>query len=186
MRSDLRAGPLADEHFDPEADDSCSPGAPVGDETQSGVLDRPSTNLEGLRHLVDVTGSFTPNESLTLLLNADFGVERIRDTAQEDRFVQHAFWGVMFGARYAFLEKFAVAGRGEYLADPDGHALGFPGNDIELVTATLTLEVRPADFLIVRLDNRMDYSSKQIFKKSVRDSTGGMPTTTLGIVATTD
>ena len=85
MRSDLRAGPLADEHFDPEADDSCSPGAPVGDETQSGVLDRPSTNLEGLRHLVDVTGSFTPNESLTLLLNADFGVERIRDTAARMR-----------------------------------------------------------------------------------------------------
>jgi hypothetical protein len=174
------------EHFDPDAPNSCSPGAPVGDETQSGVLDRPSTNTEGLRHMIDIVGSFTPDDALTLQLNGDFGVERIRDTVQEDRFVQHAYWGVMFGARYAFLEKFAVAGRGEYLSDPDGHALGFPGNDIEIVTATLTLEVRPADFLIVRLDNRMDYASKQIFKKSVRDTTGGLPTTTLGIVATTD
>jgi hypothetical protein len=92
----------------------------------------------------------------------------------------------MLGARYAFLEKFAVAGRAEYLSDPDGHATGFAPNDVEIVTGTLTLEVRPAEFLIVRLDGRMDYASKQIFKKSVRDTTGGLPTTTLGVVATTD
>jgi hypothetical protein len=176
----------ADQHFDPDVTSGCAPGAPGEGQSQSGVLDRPSTNFEGLRHLIDVVGNFTPNEALTVLVNGDFGVERVRDTVQEDRFVQHAFWGVMLGARYAFLEKFAVAGRAEYLHDKDGFATGFPGNDIELVTGTLTLEVRPAEFLIVRLDNRMDYSTRQIFKKSVRDTTGGMPITTLGIVATTD
>jgi hypothetical protein len=123
---------------------------------------------------------------MLVLVNGDYGAERIRDTRQPDRFVQHVFWGVMLGARYAFLDKFAVAARGEYLSDPDGHATGFPGNDIELVTGTLTLEVRPAEFLIVRLDGRMDYSTRQIFQKSVRDTTGGLPTTTLGVVATTD
>jgi hypothetical protein len=174
------------EHFDPDAPTSCASGAPSGDQSQSGVLDRPSTNTEGLRHLIDVVASLTPDDHLTVLLNGDFGVERIRDTVQEDRFVQHAYWGAMLGARYAFLEMFAVAGRAEYLSDSDGHATGFSGNDIELVTGTLTLEVRPADFLIVRLDNRMDYSSRQIFKKGVRDTTGGLPTTTLGVVATTD
>jgi Putative beta-barrel porin-2, OmpL-like. bbp2 len=92
----------------------------------------------------------------------------------------------MLGARYAFLEKFAVAARAEYLNDRDGFATGFPGNDIELVTGTLTLEVRPADFLIVRLDGRLDYSSREIFQKGVRETTGIMPTTTLGVVATTD
>jgi hypothetical protein len=174
------------EHFDPDEPSGCAPGAPTGDETQGGVLDRPSTNFEGLRHLVDVVGSFTPDDALTVLVNGDYGVERVRDANQTDRFVQHAFFGVMLGARYAFLEKFAVAARGEYLSDPDGHATGFPGNDIELVTGTLTLEVRPAEFLIVRLDGRMDYSTRQIFRKSVRDTTGGLPTTTLGVVATTN
>jgi hypothetical protein len=174
------------EHFDPDAPSSCAPGAPSGEQSQSGVLDRPSTNTEGLRHLVDVVASFTPDDHLTLLVNGDYGVERVRDSVQEDRFVQHAYWGAMLGARYAFFEMFAVAARAEYLNDSDGHATGFVGNDIELVTGTLTLEARPADFLIVRLDGRMDYSTRQIFQKSVRDTTGGLPTTTLGVVATTD
>jgi hypothetical protein len=174
-------------HFDASVEpSSCAPGDPTGDQSSSGVLDRPSTNFEGLRHLVDLVGSFTPNDELTVLLNGDYGVERVRDTADEARFVQHAFWGVMLAARYAFYEKLAVAARAEYLNDADGFATGFPGNDIEIVTGTLTLEAKPADFLIVRLDGRMDYSTRQIFKKSVRDTTGGLPTTTLGIVATTD
>jgi hypothetical protein len=176
----------AGEHFDPDAENSCAPGAPAAGQSQGGVLDRPSTNTEGLRHLLDVIGSFTPDEHWTVLVNGDYGAERVRDTVQEDRFVQHTYFGVMLGARYAFLDRFAVAGRGEYLSDPDGHAMGFPGNDIELVTGTLTLEVRPADFLIVRLDNRMDYSTREIFEESVRDTTGNMFTTTLGVVATTD
>ena len=54
-------------------------------------------------------------------------------------------------------DPFAVAARLEYLSDPDGHFTGFAGNDIDLVTATLTLDWRPADFLILRLDNRIDW-----------------------------
>jgi len=176
----------ADAHFDPDVDGACAPGAPGNGESQSGVVDRPSTNFDGLRHLVDVTGSFTPGDALTVQVNGDLGVERVRDTVDDERFVEHVFWGAMLGARYAFLEKFAVAARAEYLNDKDGFATGFPGNDVELVTGTLTLEVRPADFLIVRLDGRLDYSSREIFQKGVRETTGVMPTTTLGVVATTD
>ncbi|HEX6273013.1 MAG TPA: porin [Polyangiaceae bacterium] len=181
-RKDCPAG----QHFDPDADGACAPGAPGEGQTQSGVVDRPSTNFEGLRHLVDAVVSFTPNDALTVLLNGDLGAERVRDAEQEDRFVQHVFWGAMLGARYAFHEKFAVAGRAEYLNDKDGFATGLPGNDVELVTGTLTLEARPADFIIVRLDGRLDYSTREIFQQSVRDTTGFMPTTTLGVVATTD
>jgi hypothetical protein len=32
----------------------------------------------------------------------------------------------------------------------------------------------------------MDYSTREIFEESVRDTTGNMFTTTLGVVATTD
>jgi hypothetical protein len=83
-------------------------------------------------------------------------------------------------------EMFAVAVRGEYLSDQDGFATGYAPNDIELVTGTLTLDVSPADFLLIRLDGRFDWSSKQIFAKSVRELTGTMPTATLGVVAFTD
>ena len=104
----------------------------------------------------------------------------------------------MLGARYSFVEQFAVAARGEYLADPDAYGTSvatlFPPPDaptqapsnVKLVTGTLTLDYRPADYLILRLDNRIDWSNKMIFPKSVRQLTGTMPTTTLGVVVTTN
>jgi len=81
----------ANEHFDPDADGGCASGAPSDGQSQSGVLDRPSTNFEELRHLIDVVRSFTPNDTLTVLVNGDFGVERVRDPVQDDRFVQHVY-----------------------------------------------------------------------------------------------
>jgi hypothetical protein len=92
----------------------------------------------------------------------------------------------MLGARYAVNDLFAIGGRGEYLSDPDGVATGFAPNDIRIVTGTLTLDLMPADFLMVRLDNRIDWSSKQIFHKGVRELVGTMPTTTLGVIVSTD
>jgi hypothetical protein len=176
----------ANEHFDPSQDDGCASGAPGEGESTSGKVDRASTNTKGLRHLVDLVATLTPTDALTVLLNADLGYERVRDADDPQRFVQHMFWGAMLGGRFAFSDAFAVALRGEYLSDPDGHFTGFAGNDIELVTGTLTLDYRPADFLILRLDNRIDWSSKEIFLKSVREPTGILPTTTLGVVATTN
>jgi hypothetical protein len=176
----------ANEHFDAGESDGCASGAPIEGESSSGKVDRASSNTEGLRHLVDLVASLTPSDALTVLFNADLGIERVRDAADAQRFVQHVFWGAMAGARYAFSDPFAVAARLEYLSDPDGHFTGFPGNDIELVTATLTLDWRPADFLILRLDNRLDWSSKEIFLRSVREAVGILPTTTLGVVVTTN
>ena len=40
--------------------------------------------------------------------------------------------------------------------------------------------------MTIRLDNRLDWSSHEIFDKSVRDQTGTQFTTTLGVVAHTD
>jgi hypothetical protein len=174
------------EHFDAGSSTGCAPGAPDEGETSSGKVDRASTNIEGLRHLVDLVATLTPSDALTVLVNADLGYERVRDTVDPQRFVQHMFWGAMLGARYAFSDPFAIAARVEYLSDQDGHFTGYAPNDIELVTATLTLDYRPADYLILRLDNRLDWSSKEIFLESVRDATGLLPTTTLGVVVTTN
>jgi len=176
------------QHFDPAAPTACAPNVPTtpSDAPTTGQVDRPSNNFQGLRHLVDLVATLTPTDALTLTVNADLGVERVRSTEDEERFVQHMWWGGMVAARYALSDMFALALRGEYLSDPDGVATGFPPNDIELVTGTLTFDVMPADFLMVRLDNRLDWSSKQIFRESVRDLTGLMPTTTLGVIVYTD
>ena len=90
--------------------------------------------------------------------------------------------------RVAVVDQFGIALRGEYVADPDGYLSGYfdRNEEIKLVSGTLTLEVLPADFLTVRLDNRIDWSNKEIFNKEIRDLVGTQFTTTLGVVAHTD
>jgi hypothetical protein len=184
----------ATQYFDPASPSGCSAG--TGGAT-SGVVDRASSNTEGLRHLIDAVATLTPIDPLALQLNFSMDIERVRDAADPQRFIQHQWWGVMLGARYAFVDEFALAARGEYLADSDAYGTGVgklypptsptekPVEDVKMVSGTLTLDYRPADYLILRLDNRIDWSNKKIFPSSVRDSAGGMTTTTLGVVVTT-
>jgi hypothetical protein len=184
------------QYFDATQPSGCATGPAAGNPT-SGTVDRASSNTKGLRHLIDAVATLTPSEALTLQGNVSFDVERVRDSVDPTRFVQHAWWGAMLGARYAFVPQFAVAARGEYLSDPDAYATNVaalfppppntpPVSDVQILTGTLTLDYRPADYLILRLENRIDWSNKQIFPKSVRDFTGVMPTTTLGVVVTTN
>jgi hypothetical protein len=169
------------EEFDAGSSTGCSPG--TGPST--GVVDRPSSNTEGLRHLIDLVATFAATKELSLVLNADYGLENVRSVTDESSFEYVDWYGVMVGARYAFSDMFALAGRAEYLGDPHGHVTGF-GEKIDLVSGTLTLDLLPAEFLVVRLDNRLDWSNKQIFPKDVRDLQGTMVTTTLGVVFTTN
>jgi hypothetical protein len=185
------------QYFDPTQPSGCSNG-PAGGGPTSGTVDRAASNTKGLRHLLDVVATLTPMEALMLQANFSLDMERVRDTIDTTRFVQHTWWGLMLGARYSFVEQFAIAARGEYLADPDAYATNVvnifaptvPGTpapkDVKIASATLTLDYRPADYLILRLDNRIDWSNKEIFPKSVRSYTGVMPTTTLGVVVTTN
>jgi len=179
------------QYFNPAVPSGCSIG--TGGAT-SGVVDRASSNTKGLRHLIDVVTTFTPMDALTLQLNLDLDIERVRDPQDAQRFIQHQWWGLMLGARYAFIDQFAVAARGEYLDDPDAYGTGVykmstdPAQTagLKMLTGTLTLDYRPSDYLILRLDNRLDWSNKKIFPVSVRELAGGMTTTTLGVVVTTN
>lgn len=160
--------------------------ASPGSSGDSGVVDRATNNTKGLRHLVDLVFTLTPTDELALIVNGDFGLERVRDTLDESAFVSRTWYGVMAGARYALSDAFGVGGRAEYLGDPDGHVTGFPANDVEIVSGTVTLDVLPADYLLVRLDNRVDWSSRELFRKSTREAVGTLVTTTLGVVVTTN
>jgi hypothetical protein len=176
-----------DEHFDASAADGCANDG-SGDALlpQDGTVDRSSANTEGLHHLIDLVASITPTDELTILFNGDLNLERVRDPNDPARFVQHEWWGLMAGVRYAITEQFAVAGRGEYVSDHEGFATGFLDYDIGLASGTLTLDYSPSSLLLIRLDNRLDWSTRKIFTNSVRDASGTLITSTLGVVVTTD
>jgi len=129
-----------------------------------------------------------PIERLRLVFNADYGIDQQRNKQDLTKFDRASYWGVLLGGRVAVIDEFGIAARGEYVSDPDGYLSGYfdRREEIKLVSGTLTLELLPADFLTVRLDNRIDWSSKEIFNKEIRDLTGTQFTTTLGVVGHTD
>jgi len=174
--------------FDPNSPSGCSPGT-SGD--TSGTLDRPGNNSSGWRHFVDLLITSDPIDSLHLVLNADYAVEKQRDSLSASTFSPHSWFGAMLAARYLVCEKFAVAGRGEIYRDKDGVTTGsvngIPITGATISTGTLTLDYLPGKNLLIRLDNRLDWSNKEIFPKGVRPPLSGtLFTTTLGLVVTTN
>ncbi|MEI9952050.1 MAG: outer membrane beta-barrel protein [Pseudomonadota bacterium] len=173
--------------FDPSSANGCSPGTSG---STSGTLDRPGNNSSGWRHFVDLVITSDPIDALHLVLNADYGIEKQRDSDFATTFSGHSWFGAMLGARYLVCEKFAVAGRGEIYHDKDGVTTGsvngIPITDATIYTGTVTLDYLPGKNLLIRLDNRLDSSTKQIFPKGVRELSGTLFTTTLGVVVTTN
>ncbi len=173
--------------FDPSSPSGCSPGMSGN---TSGTLDRPGNNSSGWRHFVDLLITSDPIDSLHLVLNADYAVEKQRDSDFATTFSAHSWFGAMLGARYLVCEKFAVAGRAEIYRDKDGVTTGsvngIPITGATIATGTVTLDYLPGKNLLVRLDNRLDSSNKQMFPKGVRELSGTLFTTTLGVVVTTN
>ena len=54
---------------------------------------------------------------------------------------------------------------GPYAAHVDENGASVPAIAMNLVGGTLTLDYLPSDFLTIRLDNRLDWSSREIFNK---------------------
>jgi hypothetical protein len=183
--------------YDPGAGTcTTSAGAPA----QEYVVDRGGANeFDAWRHLFDLVLSIQPLDNLAFVLNADYGVEGVRpdDTSIDAKpESQHHYGGALF-ARLQLDEVWAIAGRGEYLNDPDGHALQykFPSGekltDAEVATGTLTFEARPTDNLILRLEGRGDFVLKgkpdeEIYREKSRDTSKNLYTATLGVVVTTN
>jgi len=174
----------AGELFSPKSTKCIS--APTNTEPTEGVLDRASANTDGWRHLVDLVVMANPVERLRLVLNADFGRDSVRNPNDPNQYDAKNYFGVLLGARVAVVEQFGVAARGEYFRDSYAFINPYHQNAQDLVGGTLTLDYLPADFLTIRLDNRYDWSSRQIFNKEIRELVGSQFTTTLGVVAHTD
>ena len=173
--------------FDTNAPGGCSAAsASIPGHKSSGVLDKASSNSDGWRHLVDLVVTSNPIERLRLVLNADFGVDNSRTENDFNQFEAKTWYGVLLGARVAIVDEFGVAVRGEYFRDTHGFINPYAKYPQDLFGGTLTLDYLPSDFLTIRLDNRLDWSSREIFAKAVRDTTGVQVTSTLGVVAHTD
>jgi hypothetical protein len=180
--------------FDTASRSLCSPGA--GE--QNGTFGQASSNSKGWRHFVDLVVNSDPIEALHLVLNGDFGVESVRDGNLSPHFSPQQWWGAMLGARYMLNRVFAVGARGEYYHDDDGLTTGsvfvdraaqtgaLPIGGTTIFTGTLTLDYLPTKNLMLRLDNRLDHADKQIFPKGIRELTGTLVTTTLGVVVSTN
>jgi hypothetical protein len=178
--------------------DTASASCVAGAGASSGTVGRASSNSKGWRHFLDLVVTSDPLEALHLVLNADYGVEEVRDTDVVTNFGAQQWWGAMLGARYLLSHSFAIAGRGEYYHDDDGLTTGsvfqdraagtgsLAINGTTIFTGTLTLDYLPTKNLMIRLDNRVDHSDKQIFPKGIRELTGTLVTSTLGVVVSTN
>ena len=182
-----------DTAYDP-AQKGCAPAANTPPSTYN--VDRGGANdVKAWKHLIDLVATYDATANLSFVFNADYGTEGVRsiDPTSLDTVVTHVKWyGAMLGARYQLTPVWAVAGRGEYYKDPDGYTTG-TGYDTSLATGTLTIEAKPTDNLILRLENRGDFvvgaasgQTKKLFQKKLRDSSANQFTTTLGVVVTTN
>ena len=173
--------------FDSRSPSGCSAGT-TG--FSSGTVDRPTNNSKGWRHFVDLVVTSDPTDELHVVLNADIGVESQRNPKLTTQFASHTWLGGMIGARYLIVPTFAVAARGELYRDRDGVTTGLTRNipitDATITTGTLTLDYLPSRNLLIRLENRDDHSTKEIFPKGTRDLVGNLFTTTLGVVVSTN
>ncbi|MEP7050694.1 MAG: outer membrane beta-barrel protein, partial [Pseudomonadota bacterium] len=176
--------------FDASSASGCSAAPASGPSNTSGTVDRPSNNSKGWRHFIDFVVTADPLDALHLVLNADLGIEARRDAVLSTHFSSHRWLGGMLGARYLVVPAFAVAARGELYWDKDGITTGSVNNtpiqDATISTATLTLDYLPGKNLLVRLDNRLDHATREIFPHGLHSLEGDQFTTTLGVVVTTN
>ena len=90
----------------------------VGPEGADTVLDASGAlvgNYEAnrrLRHLIDLVVNVSPTKALSLMLNADLGMEHLGPSPATQNQVYARWWGVNLTLKYRFVESFFGAVRG--------------------------------------------------------------------------
>lgn len=152
-------------------------------------------NNDNFRHFVDLIATLKPTDRFTLLFNADFIAEDDAVEAGESAM----FFGASLAAQLKLTELFALGARVEYLHDRDNARFAFaPDGDDEtptsaadaakhVVTGTLTLDITPSEFMLIRLDVRGDFASEDVFQdEEVAFDRPYQVTSTLGAVVYTN
>ncbi len=142
------------------------------------------------RQFVDVLLNYNPTDSLAFAANGDVGYDTALDPVTGNE--RSVYWyGGMLAGRLAFNDVWAVALRGEWYRDPQGFTTGATDPtsgsplDVTIGTGTLTLEAKPSQYLILRLENRIDAANQPVFRRGLNDASDVQMTSLLGVVVTT-
>ncbi len=123
-------------------------------------------------------------DAFSAVLNADFNQNAGDDAS--DSGDDSSFYGVSLALGYNFTNHFGLAGRYEFLGDPDGAI--WENEDGNVQTFTLTFDVKPLDTdnLIVRWDNRFEKGSDDIFADQENKATDKFFGSVVGVVVKMD
>jgi hypothetical protein len=140
----------------------------------------------GIETFFDTVATLTLGD-LTVLANFDYNINRAADSTEEEV----SYWGVMGTVAYSLAPEFGIAGRAEYLSDPDnalwtGFEPAAVGPDFSLVTLTATLDYKPFEHVILRPEFRYETAADDIFADSDGAPTSSWYTAVLGLIATTN
>ncbi len=123
------------------------------------VSNYPKSDADGMRNLVDLVGTFTLSEQLTLILNYDYGTQEKAGLGGGK-----AKWSGLTGyLNYQLNEQWRVSLRAEYFDDTDGYRTGVVQKWKE---GTVTLAYLPAKAWEVRGEFRADKSDVGAFLKA--------------------
>ena len=109
------------------------------------------------RHLSDTVISYTVNPVVSLMANYDYGRDAVNNLSQ-------TWQGIAGYAKIQATKAFAVVPRVEWFKDSNAFMTGTVQT---LKDATLTLEIKPADNFMWRIEYRGDFSDKSPFIDSV-------------------
>jgi len=110
-------------------------------------------NNSDWRQISDTVLSYTVNDKVSLLGNYDYGHETIAGAG-------NTWQGVAFYVKAQANKFVAIVPRVEYFNDKNGWSTGTPQN---LTSGTLTIELKPADNFMWRIEYRGDFSDTPTF-----------------------
>lgn len=120
------------------------------------VTNYPKSDLNGMRHLIDLVGTFNVTDQLALVLNYDWGMQ---DQARVDG--GRARWdGIAGYVNYQFNDQWRLSLRSEYFNDRDGYRTGVVQKWTE---GTVTVAYLPAKEWEIRVEGRFDHSDGSAF-----------------------
>ncbi|ATB34862.1 outer membrane protein [Cystobacter fuscus] len=126
---------------------------------------------EGLRLFGDLVATWRVTEALSLAATADVGTQRRPGQSAA------VWYAAALNGRFQVAGPVAVAARAEFFDDRGGL---ISGTVQRLVEGTLTLELRPVEHLVLKLEARHDRSSAEVF-----DGSAPRPTQTLVVAGAT-
>jgi hypothetical protein len=136
---------------------------------------------DGKLHIFDSYATWNATPKFTFALEGDYVIEREWRNAAPGRSSAptHVDGGAVY-AQYQWTPRLSVAGRGEYLADPQGM---FSNVSQYLKEGTATVKYQVADSLDAFLEFRQDWSNKNYFLTAKTGVlTNVQPTLTVGLV----